>query len=51
MRIKLLVIAGLVAVSTAALADYVDDSIMWSHNRRRAPTAPPERKVPISSST
>lgn len=33
------------------MADYVDASIMLSHDRRRAPTARLERQTPISSST
>jgi hypothetical protein len=35
----------------AAMADYVDASIMLSHDLRRSPTAYLERKAPISSST
>ncbi|MDP3153803.1 MAG: hypothetical protein Q8N23_14085, partial [Archangium sp.] len=36
---------------TAAMADYVDASIMWSHDRCRAPTTDLERQAPILSST
>lgn len=35
----------------AAKADYVDALIMWSHVRRRAPTARLEGPGPISIST
>jgi len=39
------------AVPTAALADYVDASIMLNCDRRRAPTTRLERLAAISSST
>ena len=41
----------LVDQPTAAKADYVDDSIMWNHDRDHALTAHLERKAPISNST
>jgi len=38
-------------IRMTAKADYVDASIMLSHERCRAPTAHPERQAPIFGST